>query len=158
MLKTEIESSILIPESFRPPSPTIALFMVYLVSYVEKNKTYQQDTGNPTSVSVKPADTNPLFFHAFYYRRPRLYLDKVNGTYLLGGVDRKEGVRLVNGQSHDLYRSYELVYDPKEGFNVMAIQTAIPNPYEGEGAIVLWRSKMSKKGIQKLSRKLQRDT
>ncbi|MBI3984497.1 MAG: hypothetical protein HY344_00950 [Candidatus Levybacteria bacterium] len=158
MLKTEIEQSILIPESFRPPSPTIALFMVDLVSYVERNRIYQQDPRNPASVSVRTADSNPLFFHAFYYRRPRLYLDRVDKTYLLGGVDRKEGVSLVNGQSHDLYRSYELVYSPQEGFNVMAIQTAIPNPYEGEGAIVLWRSKMSKKGIQRLSRKIQRDT
>lgn len=156
MSKTEVKPESIVLEHFTRPNPGIAVFIVGLMSHVDQNKRVTQyGDGNTVHFNIKPANTNPLFFHSFYFEHPLLQID---GTYLMGGVDQNMGTANINGQNHQLYRTYELFYHPSQGFRVMALQSAIPTYFEGKEAITLWQSKMSNKGVQRLSQKIRANT
>lgn len=156
MQKVETKLESIIPEGFQPPSTEVVVFIVGLMSYVDQNgRIARYGDNNIVHFNIRPANTDPLFFYSFYFEHPTQY---PNGTYLLGGVDRAHETRKIYGEQYDLYRSYELIYDPNKGFRVLAIQTATPSVFDGKGAIRLWESQMSKNGIQRLSRRIHTST
>lgn len=153
MAKIEAKLQSIIPEHFIRPKPAIAVFVVDLMSHVGKNELIAKlGEENAVHFNIRPANTNPPFFHSFYYEHP---LPQADGTFLLGGLDQSMGNTTINSQSHELFRTYELFYDPLDGFRVMALQSAIPTLFIGKDAAILWQSKMSNKGIQRLSKKIR---
>ena len=156
MSKTEVKPGSIVLEYFMRPTPVMAVFIVDLMSHVDQNKRVTQyGEENAAHFNIRPANTNPLFFHSFYFEHP---LPQTDGTFLLGGVDQNMGNATIKNQSHELFRTYELFYHPLDGFRVMASQSAIPTIFKGERELILWQSKMSNKGIQRLSRKIRTNT
>lgn len=143
----------IIPEGFTAVSPEIAVFMTALCSYVDSKGGIVAAYGSTNIIHFKhrPRRTHPAFSSSFYYEKP---VELSDGTYLLGGIDRTDGNAQIEGKQYDLYRSHDLVYDQTHGFGVIEMQSGTPVPFYGEGAITVWGKPMTKKGIQRLSRRL----
>lgn len=154
MAQVEAPIKPIIPEGFTAVSPEIAVFLTALISYVNhggSSTPYGENNVihfNHRSRTRKPT---PIFFSSFYYEKSVELLD---GTFILGGLDRTDGKIELDGIGYDLYRSHDVVYDTNVGFTIIETQTGTPVQFFGEGAVTIWKKTMTKKGIQRLSRKL----
>lgn len=154
MAQVEAPIKPIIPEGFKAPSPEIAVFLTALISYVnhgENSTPYGENNVIHFNNRSKTRKPTPIFFSSFYYEKP---VELPDGTFILGGLDRNDGKTELDGIGYDLYRSHDVVYDANIGFRIIESQTGTPVEFFGKGAVTIWEKPMTKRGIQRLSRKL----
>lgn len=153
MSKIELRPTSVNPDKFRSPSLEVAVFIANLMSYVNQNAVVaKQGEDNTLHLSIRPVNKNPLFFEAFYLARPEKAL---GGSFILGGLERETGNTQIDGKNYSLYTSYELTYQKRQGFVVRESQSAIPDTFDDNGSITLRTRRLTTKGIQRLTRKIQ---
>lgn len=153
MAKIELRPSSVVPERFRSPSPEVTVFIASLMSYVDQHAiVVKQGEDNAIHLNIRPANRKPLFFEAFYCDHPQ---EAPGGSFILGGLERQTGNTQIDGQNYSLYTSYELIYQKRQGFVIRESQSAIPDTFDEIGSITLRTRRLTTKGIQRLTRRIQ---